>query len=97
MRGERRGLLEPTIFALVGVTILVGLGIWQLDRKVWKENLIAALNTRLAQAPGDLPPREDWAGSTASVTSSSASAFRPNSCPASRRWFIPPAPPSGPT
>lgn len=60
MRGERRGLLEPTIFALVGVTILVGLGIWQLDRKVWKENLIAALNTRLAQAPGDLPPREDW-------------------------------------
>jgi surfeit locus 1 family protein len=58
---ERRGILEPTIFAIVGVAILVGLGVWQLDRKVWKENLIAALNTRLTQAPGDLPPRDQWA------------------------------------
>jgi len=60
VRAERRGILEPTIFAIVGVAILVGLGIWQLDRKVWKENLIANLNTRLAQKPGDLPPREQW-------------------------------------
>ena len=60
MRAERRGILEPTIFAIVGVALLVGLGIWQLDRKVWKENLIANLNTRLAQKPGDLPPREQW-------------------------------------
>ena len=60
MSGERRGILEPTIFAIVGVAILVGLGVWQLDRKVWKENLIAAMNARLSHAPGDLPPREDW-------------------------------------
>jgi surfeit locus 1 family protein len=59
---RRRGILEPTIFALVGIAILVGLGIWQLDRKVWKENLIATLNTRLAAAPGDLPPRDAWTG-----------------------------------
>ena len=62
MRAERRGILEPTIFALVGVAILVGLGIWQLDRKVWKENLIVAMTARLAQAPADLPPREQWSG-----------------------------------
>ncbi len=43
------------MFALAGVAILIGLGIWQLDRKVWKENLITKLNTRLARAPEDLP------------------------------------------
>ena len=57
----RRGVLEPTIFAIVGLAILIGLGIWQLDRKAWKENLIAVMTTRLARAPEDLPPREDWA------------------------------------
>lgn len=61
MSAERRGILEPTIFALVGVAILVGLGVWQLDRKAWKENLIAAMDARLTQAPGDLPPRDQWA------------------------------------
>ncbi|MGB7691225.1 MAG: SURF1 family cytochrome oxidase biogenesis protein, partial [Pseudolabrys sp.] len=35
--------------ALVGVLILSGLGIWQLDRKAWKEDLIAKLNTRLGR------------------------------------------------
>ena len=57
----RRGVLEPTIFAIIGMTILIGLGIWQLDRKVWKENLIAAMTARLTAPPEDLPPREDWA------------------------------------
>jgi surfeit locus 1 family protein len=57
----RRGVLEPTIFTIVGMAILIGLGVWQLDRKVWKENLIAAMTTRLKAPPEDLPPREDWA------------------------------------
>jgi len=59
--GQRRGLLEPTIFAIVGIAILIGLGVWQLDRKTWKENLIAAMTTRLAREPADLPPRDRWA------------------------------------
>jgi surfeit locus 1 family protein len=61
VRAERRGILEPTVFALVGVAILVGLGVWQLDRKTWKENLIAAMTARLSHAPADLPPRDEWA------------------------------------
>ena len=32
------------------------LGIWQLDRKAWKEDLIATLTTRLAAPPVALPP-----------------------------------------
>ena len=62
MSGARRGILELTVFAIVGIAILIGLGIWQLDRKTWKENLIAAMTTRLARAPADLPPRDRWAG-----------------------------------
>jgi surfeit locus 1 family protein len=47
----RPGVLEPTIFAIVGVALLIGLGIWQLDRKVWKENLIAVMTMRLTAPP----------------------------------------------
>lgn len=57
---RRGGVFEPTVLALVGIAILVGLGIWQLDRRIWKENLIATLNARLARAPQDLPPRDAW-------------------------------------
>ncbi len=60
MSVKRRGIVETTVFAVVGIAILVGLGVWQLDRKVWKENLIAAMNARLTQKPADLPPREQW-------------------------------------
>jgi surfeit locus 1 family protein len=58
---RRRGVLEPTVFAVVGAVILIGLGIWQLDRKTWKENLIATVTQRVARAPEDLPPRASWA------------------------------------
>jgi surfeit locus 1 family protein len=54
------GVFEATVFAVVGIAILTGLGIWQLDRKVWKENLIASLAARLARVPEPLPPREAW-------------------------------------
>jgi surfeit locus 1 family protein len=57
---RRTGYIEATAFTIVGVAILVGLGIWQLDRKVWKENLIATLTERLSQAPANLPPRSAW-------------------------------------
>jgi len=54
------GAIGATVFAVAGVAILIGLGVWQLDRKVWKENLIATVTERLARAPEDLPPRERW-------------------------------------
>jgi len=59
-RKRRSGVLDATVFALVGIVILSGLGVWQLDRKVWKEDLIARLNARLSHAPQDLPPRASW-------------------------------------
>lgn len=48
------------MFTVAGVAILVGLGIWQLDRKAWKENIIAAVTERLAKASENLPPRANW-------------------------------------
>lgn len=56
----RGGIVGATVFAFVCLVILIGLGVWQLERKVWKENLIASLSERLAKPPADLPPREQW-------------------------------------
>src|SRR4029453_6479243 len=57
----RRRLLMPGLLTLAGFVVLVGLGIWQLERKAWKEALIDTLTHRLVAAPGDLPAREDYA------------------------------------
>lgn len=57
---EVRGIVWATLSAAIALTILVGLGVWQLERKEWKENLIATLNERTAKAPEPLPPRESW-------------------------------------
>jgi surfeit locus 1 family protein len=65
--GRRGGVIEATVFALVGVAILIGLGIWQLDRKAWKEKLIATITSRLDRAPAPLPPPASWRELTAAA------------------------------
>ena len=50
-----RAVVTATIFAVAGFAFLMSLGIWQLERKVWKENLIATLNARVSTPPRDLP------------------------------------------
>lgn len=57
----RKGLLGPAVAALAAFAVLIGLGIWQLERKAWKEGLIDAIGRKLAAAPVDLPPGADWA------------------------------------
>jgi surfeit locus 1 family protein len=42
------------IATLLGVVLLVGLGVWQLQRLAWKETLIAERDSRLAAAPVSL-------------------------------------------
>jgi surfeit locus 1 family protein len=54
------GVVVTTLAVLVCVGILCGLGVWQLQRKVWKENLIAAMTERLHQTPQPLPPPSEW-------------------------------------
>jgi surfeit locus 1 family protein len=57
---RRRSLVIPGLVALAALATLVALGTWQLERKAWKEALIATLNARLAAAPADLPPATTW-------------------------------------
>jgi surfeit locus 1 family protein len=54
------GVVVTTFVVLICVGILVSLGVWQLNRKVWKESLIAAMNARLDAPPEPLPPPSEW-------------------------------------
>jgi cytochrome oxidase assembly protein ShyY1 len=60
LRPYWRRLLVPGLFTLVGLAILISLGVWQLQRKQWKEGLIATLEQRLSVLPVDLPPPQQW-------------------------------------
>jgi surfeit locus 1 family protein len=55
-----RRIAVPALLALAGVAILVSLGIWQLERKAWKEGLIERMSQRLAASAGDLPAPSAW-------------------------------------
>jgi surfeit locus 1 family protein len=57
---RREGWLWPGLFALAALAVLLGLGTWQLERKAWKEALIATLDRRLAAPPAVLPSRAGW-------------------------------------
>jgi len=46
--------------ALIAFAILIGLGTWQLQRKVWKEGLIASVTAQLAAPPVTLPAPATW-------------------------------------
>ncbi|HLX17294.1 MAG TPA: SURF1 family protein [Bradyrhizobium sp.] len=47
-------------FTLLMVALSIGLGLWQLQRRVEKHALIAALTERLAAAPNSLPSPAQW-------------------------------------
>jgi surfeit locus 1 family protein len=51
-----RPRLVPTLFTVPGVLILLGLGVWQVQRLHWKEGLIARRDAAVAAAP-IAPPR----------------------------------------
>ena len=53
------------VFTFVMVALFVALGLWQLQRRVEKHALIAALTERLAAAPVPLPPPSQWRALTA--------------------------------
>ena len=62
--GEKAGgwqrLIVPAILAGIAFVILVGLGIWQLERLAWKEALIARVEAGLAADPVAAPGPEAW-------------------------------------
>ena len=55
-----RGIFGLALIALIMVSVLASLGVWQLRRKDEKHALIAALTERLAGAPRALPSAAEW-------------------------------------
>ncbi len=56
----RHRLLPVALVALVAFGVLVGLGLWQLQRLAWKESLIAQVEARIHRDAVPLPPEADW-------------------------------------
>ena len=57
-----RSLLWPAAFALPVYAVLMGLGIWQLERLSWKEGVLAQIDDRTHAAPAAIPPASAWPG-----------------------------------
>lgn len=52
-------MIVPLLFGLVGAALLVGLGVWQLQRLAWKQDVLAEISARIAAAPLALPDEVD--------------------------------------
>ncbi|MBX9773132.1 MAG: SURF1 family protein [Xanthobacteraceae bacterium] len=50
----------PGIAATAAFAVLVALGVWQVERKAWKENLIATLAARMSASPSPISLRDEW-------------------------------------
>jgi surfeit locus 1 family protein len=55
-----RSLIVPGLATLVALAILIGLGAWQVQRKAWKDGLIAQIEARAYGEPGSIVPEADW-------------------------------------
>jgi surfeit locus 1 family protein len=60
-------VLVPSLAAAAAFAVLLSLGWWQLDRKAWKEGLIAALEERLSAPPVPVPAPATWPRLTATA------------------------------
>lgn len=54
-----KGRIGIIATGVLGVIVLIGLSVWQVQRLAWKEDLIATLQARLAGAPTALPQNFD--------------------------------------
>lgn len=48
-------LIFPLMLGLIGAGILVGLGIWQMQRLEWKTGILAQIDAKIVAAPVPLP------------------------------------------
>jgi len=53
-------MIVPLIFGLAGIAVLLSLGIWQMQRLAWKQNILSQIEARLAADATPLPkPTEE--------------------------------------
>ncbi|NUS20361.1 MAG: SURF1 family protein [Mesorhizobium sp.] len=53
------------LLGFLGVLVFLGLGVWQLERRVWKLDLIARVDQRIHAPVADAPGPPDWSGFSA--------------------------------
>ncbi len=64
--GEQRAPVSPRAFWLLLMAMLLatagftGLGVWQVQRRAWKLDLITRIDTRIHAPPVDAPGPSDW-------------------------------------
>ena len=66
---ERASRTKQIVFGaliLSAFTLFVGLGMWQLERRVWKLDLIRAVDERIHAEPVEMPGPDAWTGINAS-------------------------------
>ncbi|MDQ2101102.1 SURF1 family protein [Azospirillum isscasi] len=61
----RRGLVLLGVLALAGVAVLTSLGVWQVERLAWKQDLIRRVEERAQAAPVPAPGPDAWPAVTA--------------------------------
>lgn len=59
-QGALRLIAAPLLASLAAFAILITLGLWQLDRKAWKEGLLRQIETRAFGTPGEVVAERDW-------------------------------------
>jgi surfeit locus 1 family protein len=57
----RRRMLSLTLGSLAGFSLLIGLGVWQIERLHWKQGLIAERTAAISAPPAALPRTLDAA------------------------------------
>jgi len=55
-------IVLPLLFGMLGCAILLSLGVWQVQRLAWKQDILARIDSRIAAAPVPLPDRPGRAG-----------------------------------
>lgn len=54
-----RRILVPMMIGLVGASILIGLGTWQVQRLAWKEGILSTIDARISAPPVAVPAAPD--------------------------------------
>ena len=60
MEPRPTSLLIAGAFTLAAAAVLIGLGVWQLERLAWKNEIVARIAQRANAAAKPLPPQADW-------------------------------------
>lgn len=60
-------LVWPTVATVLALAVLIGLGTWQLQRKAWKEGIVARISSRVTAPPVPLAEVTSRLGPNADV------------------------------